>query len=113
MNYVVFESGGKQYKVQKGDTLEVEKVKNDGKSVIFDKVLLQVEDGKVTIGTPYISGLTVKADIKGEKKGEKIDVMRFHAKSRHRRHIGFRHALTTVEIKDFATQKSSAREKKV
>ena len=112
MNYVVFESGGKQYKVTKGDILDVEKVENDGKSVIFDKVLLQVEDGAVNIGTPYITGLTVKASIKAEKKGEKIDIRRFHAKSRHRRHIGFRHALTTVQIDNIELKKASAREKK-
>ena len=112
MNYAVFESGGKQYKAKVGDVLELEKVKHDGKSVIFDKVLLRVEDGKVTIGDPYVKGAQIKASVKEDKKGEKIDILRYRSKSRHRRRVGHRHALTVVEIKDLGAKKTSTREKK-
>lgn len=112
MNYAVFQSGGKQYKAKIGDVLELERLKHDGKSVVFDQVLLQVDGDNVTLGTPFIPGAQVKAEIKEDKRGEKIDVLRYRSKSRYRRRVGHRQELTVVEIKDFASKKASPRENK-
>jgi len=101
MEYVVFETGGKQYKVGKGQVLEVEnlpEVKNG--SISFDKVLLFVSDSDVKIGKPYLVNFTVRAKILENLKGEKIRVARFKAKSRYRRIRGHRQSLSRIQIQD-------------
>lgn len=101
MEYAIIESGGKQYKVSPGTTLDIEKVSNAQDTIIFDKVLLHVSSGSVKIGTPYVSGFKVQAKIIGQKRGEKIRISKFKAKSKYRRSIGFRHSLLTIEILPF------------
>lgn len=98
MEYAIISSGGKQYKVTPGMAFEVESLKKDTGNVDFDQVLLHVSGENVNIGTPFISGFIVSAKIIGTKKGEKIRVSKFKAKSRYRRSIGHRQSLTTVEI---------------
>lgn len=110
MKYAVIQTGGKQYKVFEGDTIEVERLTaNPASSMVFSDVLLAVTDGEVKIGTPYIAGMTVSADVLGNTKGEKIRVAKFKAKSRYRRTTGHRQALTQVKI----TQIGGKSEKKV
>lgn len=98
MQYAVIQTGGKQYKVMSGTVLDVESLKKDSGEVIFEDVLLHVDDDKVEIGTPFITGVSVTAKITGSKKGEKIRVSQFKAKARHRRTIGHRQTLSTIEI---------------
>lgn len=101
MNYAVIQTGGKQYKVEKGTTLVVDKL-NDVKQnsdTVFDKVLLIVEEGKVTIGKPFITGASVTAKVvENDFKGEKVRVAKFLAKSRYRKVMGHRSRLSKVEI---------------
>ena len=117
MNYAVIETGGKQYKVIKGETLEVENLNTDSeKEYVFDKVLLTVSDGKINIGSPYVKNVLVYAKIIENLKGEKIYVMKYKSKVRHRRRTGFRHMLSKVTIKDIKTEglgKESLPQKKV
>jgi len=103
MEYVVFETGGKQYKVEKRQVIEVENlpVAKNG-SISFDKVLLYVSDSGVKIGKPYIINLKVKAKILENIKGKKIKVARFKAKSRHRRVIGYRPFISRIQIEGVA-----------
>lgn len=99
MQYAVIRSGGKQYKVSVGDTLSVDKISDDpGKSVVFDEVLLFVDGDKVKVGNPNLKGAKVSAKFVENKKGDKIRVMKFKAKSRYRRTIGFRAQLSVVQI---------------
>ena len=98
MQYAVIKSGGKQYKVNVGDTLELDKLTTEKDKVIFSEVLLLVTNGKVTVGKPSIKGALVEATLLEQKKGEKIRVARFKAKSRHRRVTGFRAHLSVVKI---------------
>ena len=98
MNYVVVEIAGKQYRVQPGDILEVDKVNGQTGSLVFDKVLLSVNGEDVKIGKPYIDGASVSAKLIENIRGEKLRVARFTAKSRHRRVIGFRASLSKVQI---------------
>jgi len=116
MNYAIVESGGKQYKVVEGTVLEVDFLDTEeNKDVVFDKVLLHVSDGKVTLGTPYITDMKISGTLLGQIKGEKLDIYKFRAKSKYRRHIGFRHSLTRIEIGslgDKATPKVVKAEKK-
>lgn len=99
MKYAVVLSGNKQYKVQEGDTIAVERldVKTDS-AYTFEKVLLIVEEGKVSLGEPTLTGAKVTAKVLNETKGKKIRVAKFKAKSRYRRVTGFRAKQTTLQI---------------
>lgn len=99
MTYAVLQSGGKQYRVSVGDILEIDRLDGakDGK-ITFDKVLLFSADGQVKVGKPILSDVKVRAKILEQKKGDKIRVSKFKAKSRYRRTTGFRAFLTRVQI---------------
>lgn len=98
MEYVVFETGGKQYRVKVGDIIEIDQINGSNGSISFDKILLQVTLGEVKIGKPYLQGVSLSAKILGNFRGEKIRVARFKAKSRYRRVRGFRSAKTRIQI---------------
>ena len=101
MQYAVIETGGKQYKIIKGQSFDVDNLDlKSGDTVQFDKVLLHVSDGTIDIGTPYLPGAIVAGKVVQEVKGDKVRAARFQAKSRHRRVTGFRARLTRVEISD-------------
>lgn len=111
--YAVIKTGGKQYKVSEGDIIEVEKLKaKDNKEYLFDKVLLYVVDSSVKVGKPYLPEVVVKGVILSAKKGPKIRVSKFKAKSRYRRTMGHRQSLTQVKIERI-TEKGKTEEKKV
>jgi len=104
MKYAVFASGGKQYKVSEGDIVELEKLPVEaGKEVVFDKVLLFVEDDTVKLGQPEITGLTIGAKVLDQIKADKIRVAKFKAKSRYRKVYGHRQHLTKVQIMSIGT----------
>lgn len=100
-DFSVIESGGKQHIVSVGDIIDVELLSGDlkeGDKVVFDKVLMS-DDGKAaTLGTPYIDGAKVTGTYLGLKKGQKISILRFKAKSNRDRKIGHRQKYARVEI---------------
>lgn len=101
MEYAVIRTGGKQYKVSLGDVIEIDYLALPPNAThVFDDVLLYVsENGKSPmIGKPVVSNITVKATVLGDKKGEKIRVSRFQAKSRHRRTVGHRSIYSQIRI---------------
>lgn len=99
MNYAVIKTGGKQYKVKEGDTLEVDKLPIEKDGVVdFDQVLLLVDGNEVKIGNPVVPNVRVKAKVLEQKKGQKVRVAKFKAKSRYRRVMGFRSLLTKIKI---------------
>ncbi|OGI68590.1 50S ribosomal protein L21 [Candidatus Nomurabacteria bacterium RIFCSPHIGHO2_01_FULL_42_15] len=103
--FAVIQTGGKQYKVSKGDVVSIEKIKGGksgeyqkGEKVSFDKVLL-VDDGKdTTIGTPYITGAKVDAEIVEIGRARKILVVKYKQKSRYLRRNGHRQPFFKVKI---------------
>ncbi len=99
--FAVIATGGKQYVVAVGDIVDVERLPaapKEGDVVEFDKVLL-VDNGKdATIGTPYIAGAKVRAVYQGEKKGKKISIIRYKAKSNRDRKIGHRQKYSRIKI---------------
>lgn len=106
MNYAVIESGGKQYKVQKGDIIQVDRLEiEESKTVTFDKVLLLVEEKTVKVGKPYLKNASVKGKVLENKKGEKTHVLRFRAKSRYRRRTGHRPHISEIEISSINDKK--------
>ena len=110
MEYVVLETGGKQYKVKVGDTFEVDNLGLKEGKMEFGRILMHVSDGEVKVGKPYLSGMVVGATVVTNFKGKKIRVSRFTAKSRHRRVIGFRPSLSEVKI-DKISKSAVAKEK--
>ena len=99
--FAVIETGGKQYLVKTGETLKVEKLEVEaGKGVVFDKVLLTADDGaNVKIGTPYLAGVSISADMVEQGRADKIRVVKFKNKIRYKRVIGHRQNFTKVKIK--------------
>jgi large subunit ribosomal protein L21 len=97
--YAVVETGGKQYRVQEGDTLFVEKIAgNEGDNIKFDKVLFVSNGGDVKVGTPFIEDMTVDASLVEHGKGKKIIVYKFKAKKDYRKKQGHRQPYTKVKI---------------
>lgn len=97
--YAIIETGGKQYKVQEGDVLQVELLNADADdSVVVDKVLLVHQDGKTSIGNPYVEGAKVTLKVQDHKKAPKIVVYKFKAKKNYRRKQGHRQPYTQVTV---------------
>ena len=114
MEYVIIRTGGKQYKASVGDTLEIDKLSlGDKKNFTFDEVLLSVDGENVSIGNPIIAGVRVNATLVEQKKGDKIRVSKFKAKSRYRKVIGFRPQISVVKIDKIETGSKKTEEKVV
>ena len=98
--YAVVETGGKQYKVSPGQTIEVEKLTASGDTVELDKVYLVADGDKVIVGNPTVPGAKVIANVVGNGKGDKVIVYKFKAKVRYRRKKGHRQPYTKLAIKE-------------
>ncbi len=97
--YAVIETGGKQYKVQEGDIVFIEKLDaEDGAAVTFDKVLAVSSDGSVTFGKPLVDSAKVDGKVLGQGKEKKIIVFKYKAKKGYRNKTGHRQPYTKVQI---------------
>lgn len=99
--YAIIETGSKQYKVQVGDVLNIEKLHvAEGESVTFDRVLAVSKENGLITGTPIISGAMVTAKVEEHGKGAKIIVYKYKAKKNYRRKQGHRQPYTKVIIEN-------------
>lgn len=97
--YAVIETGGKQYKVQEGDVVFVEKLEaEDGTIVTFDKVLAVSNEGNVTFGKPLVDNASVSAKVLGQGKDKKVIVFKYKPKKGYRNKNGHRQPYTKVQI---------------
>jgi large subunit ribosomal protein L21 len=97
--YAIIETGGKQYKVQSGDVLYIEKLDAAEEStVIFDKVLALHNDKTLKLGNPYIKGASVEARVLKNGKGKKLTVFTYRPKKGSKRKLGHRQPFTKVQI---------------
>ena len=97
--FAVVETGGKQYKVRPGDTLQIEKLPVEpGETIELDRVLMVADDDQVAVGSPLVNGAKVLAEVVEQGRGPKIIVFKYKAKVRYRRKTGHRQSLTTVRI---------------
>jgi large subunit ribosomal protein L21 len=95
----VIKTGGKQYVVQPGDKIKVEKLEaKEGESVTFSEVLLIENDTKVEVGNPMVKKAEVSAKVLNHGKGDKIVVFKYKSKKRYSRKIGHRQPFTEIEI---------------
>ncbi len=99
--YAVFRAAGKQFRAEKGMTLELPRLDAEpGKKLTFKEVLLTSDGETVKAGTPLVQGASVTAEVLGEVKGEKIYVWRFKRRKNVRRKTGHRTRFTRVRITD-------------
>lgn len=97
--YAVIQTGGKQYRVQQGDVIYVEKLAAEaGANVSFDVLMLNKDEAGTVIGTPVVEGAKVEGKVVGQVKGSKIIVYKYKAKKNERKKQGHRQPYTKVEI---------------
>ncbi|RAV04033.1 50S ribosomal protein L21 [Paenibacillus sp. YN15] len=97
--YAVIETGGKQYKVQQGDVLYIEKVDAaEGDVVKFDRVLLLSKEDGLVVGSPLVAGASVSAKVEKHGKDKKIIVFKYKPKKNYRKKQGHRQPYTKITI---------------
>ena len=97
--YAVIETGGKQYKVQEGDVVFIEKLDAEmGSTIIIDKVLMLSNENGVVTGTPLVSGATVEANVIKSGKDKKIHIFKYKSKKNYRKRQGHRQPYTKIQI---------------
>lgn len=97
--YAIIETGGKQYKVQTGDVVFVEKLNaEEDAEIVFDKVVAVCGDDGIKAGVPYVQGATVAAKVIKNGKAKKITVFTYKPKKNEKRKLGHRQPYTKVEI---------------
>lgn len=98
--YAIIEDGGKQYRVEKGDTIYVEerKLPDAAKEVIFDRVLMIGDGAKSRIGAPTVDGAKVTAKLDAALRGPKVDIVKFRRRKHYRRKTGHRQDYLKVTI---------------
>lgn len=95
----VIKTGGKQYLVQPGDKIKVEKLaQKEGAEISFSEVLLVEKNKKLEIGNPKVKEAKVEAKILKHGKGDKLIIFKYKAKKRYKRKIGHRQPYTEIEI---------------
>ena len=97
--YAVIETGGKQYKVQQGDVLYIEKLNaNEGDVVKFDRVLLVANGDDVKIGLPVVDGAKVTAEVVSHGRHDKVRIIKFRRRKHHMKRQGHRQWFTEIKI---------------
>jgi large subunit ribosomal protein L21 len=97
MTKAIIATGGHQYIVSEGETVQVELIEGNNKKVTFEPLLV-IDGDKVTIGTPGVSGVKVTADVLDEVKADKVTAIRYKAKKRVHKLHGHRQRLTPIKI---------------
>jgi large subunit ribosomal protein L21 len=101
--YAVIETGGKQYRVQEGDVITVEKLKvSAGDDITFDRVLMLSDGEKVQVGTPILEAAKVFGTVVENGKGEKVIIFKYKAKKDYRKKQGHRQPYTMVKIESLS-----------
>src|SRR2546427_10237023 len=109
--YAVIETGSKQYRINAGDRLEVERLTVEaGQPVTFDRVLLVSHEGKLSVGSPTVASATVVADVVEHIRGDKKIAFKMKRRKGYHKTIGHRQELTVVKIKEIRTESGSATE---
>ena len=97
--YAVIQTGGKQYRVEEGATLKIEKLDvQSGDSVEFDKVLMVQSDSDIKVGKPFLEGSKVTATVTSQGRHKKIKIIKFKRRKHHMKQMGHRQYFTEVQI---------------
>ncbi len=97
--YAVIQTGGKQYRVEEGTTLKIEKLElGTGDSVEFDKVLMIQSDSETKIGQPYVESGKVTAEVVSQGRHKKVKIIKFKRRKHHMKQMGHRQYFTEIQI---------------
>ena len=104
--YAVIKSGGKQHRVEPGEILRVEKLDlAEGDKIDFDEVMMVGDEKDVQIGSPYLEGGKVSAEVVGHGRGDKVKIIKMRRRKHYRRQTGHRQHYTEIKIIDIAGSK--------
>ncbi len=110
--YAVLKSGGKQYKVEEGQVLRLEKLPGDvGSAIKFDQILMIGDGESIQVGQPLVDGASVEARIVDQGRGKKIIVFKYKRRKRYRRKQGHRQEFTAIQVDSILTKTKSAPKK--
>ena len=97
--YAIIQTGGKQYRVSPGDSIEVEKLPQEvGEKVELSEVLMVTDGASVRVGQPVVEGAKVRATVTRQAEGRKVIIFKYHNKNRYRRRLGHRQHRTRLQI---------------
>jgi large subunit ribosomal protein L21 len=101
--YAVIKSGGKQHRVEPGEVLRLEKLDAaEGETVNFDQVMMCGEGENIQIGTPFVDGVAVTAEVVSHGRGDKITIIKMRRRKHYRRQAGHRQYFTEVKIREIS-----------
>jgi large subunit ribosomal protein L21 len=113
MAYAIIKTGGRQYRVAEGDTIDVDLLDAEvGKPATFDDVLMYADGDKLTHGDPLISGAKVTVEVIEQRKDKKVIAFKFKRRKGYHRTVGHRRKLTRVKIKSISVGAKKATAKK-
>ena len=108
--YAVIETGGKQYMVTEGDVIRVEKLDAEvGSTLTIKEVVAFSKNDEMKVGNPYVAGASVKAEVLGQGKADKVIIYKYKAKKDYRKKNGHRQPYTELEIKSVSFRKPAAK----
>ena len=97
--YAVITSGGKQFRVEEGQTLKLEKLTADvGSKISFDDVLMVANGDNIQVGLPFVKGVKVAASVVSQGRHKKVHIVKFRRRKHHRKQMGHRQYFTEVKI---------------
>ena len=103
--YAVIKTGGKQYRVAPGEKLKIEQIPADiGSEIVLDQILMVADGEAVTVGTPLVSGATVKATVVAHGRGDKVQIFKMRRRKHYQKHQGHRQNYTEIRIDGIAAQ---------
>ncbi|MDA1280513.1 MAG: 50S ribosomal protein L21 [Chloroflexi bacterium] len=104
-DYAIINTGGKQYRVREGDTVDVEHLEGEvGAGITFDRVLMTSIGGKLSIGVPAVKDASVSGEIAEQGKSDRVISLRYKNKTRQRIKRGHRQLVTSVTIKSISAE---------
>jgi large subunit ribosomal protein L21 len=103
MAYAIIKTGGRQYRVEEGDTIDVDLLDIEpGKTATFGEVMLHADGDKLTHGQPFISGAKVTAEVLEQRKDKKVIAFKYKRRKGYHRTVGHRRKLTRLKIKSIS-----------
>lgn len=105
--YAVFKSGGKQYRVSKGQDVRIEQIyRIKGERIEFDKIMMIKNGNEIKMGTPFIKGGKISAEVVGNGKNKKVMIVKFRRRKNYRKHHGHCQWFTEVKITGICVEES-------
>jgi len=97
--YAVIKTGGKQYRVKEGDIIKLEMLSGEvGKEIKFSEVIMHADGDKITLGTPFVAKMVVKAEVLEHGRHKKVKIIKFRRRKHHMKQMGHRQYYTQVKI---------------